>query len=189
MAYYISIPLVAFISILSYPLVTIIYGNKWADVSGYLQILVFIIIFRLPTLVNFSLIKSLGNSKSVFKIEVIQKIISIFALIFTFKIGIKALIFGQVVTTFLTFITSCYFVFKITNINLRDQFSNAYKPIFAVSFLSFFIIIYLNTFSIDDVLDLFLISLFSSLIYFIISNLLKIKSQKYFKEQILNKIK
>ena len=56
MAYYISIPLVAFISILSYPLVTIIYGNKWAaDVSGYLQILVFIIIFRLPTLVNFSL--------------------------------------------------------------------------------------------------------------------------------------
>ena len=111
MSYYISIPLVLYIFLLSKPIIVLLYGIKWESVSEYLQIIIFAIIFRLPTLVNFSFIKSTGDSKSIFKTELIQKII-LLSILLTYSISIKALIYNQLITIFITFLISSYFVYK-----------------------------------------------------------------------------
>ena len=111
MSYYISIPLALYVSILSKPIVVLLFGIKWESISEYLEIIIFMIIFRIPLLVNFSLIKSLGDSKSIFQIELIQKITMLLSVLFTYSISIKALIYGQLITAFITFLISSYFVY------------------------------------------------------------------------------
>ncbi len=188
MAFYVSMPLVSFLFIFSDPLILITYGKKWLSVSEYLKILVFIIVFRLPTMVNFSYVKSKGDSKSVFKTELIQKISSILSILLTFNISIKAIIYGQLITNIITFFISGYFVYKNSGIKTNKQLSKALKPFYATLILS----IMLSSLSfIFPIINLSLLSLIvptAIISYFFICKILKIESQRFLIDQILKKL-
>ena len=189
MSYYISIPLVLYIFLLSKPIIVLLYGIKWESVSEYLQIIIFAIIFRLPTLVNFSFIKSTGDSKSIFKTELIQKIILFFSILFTYSISIKALIYGQLITIFITFLISSYFVYGMSKINVKVQISKALKPLLASIILFLIVICLLNIFQNITFVNFTIISAITFFSYILISNILKIESQKFLFNQINQIIK
>lgn len=83
---FINFPLMIFLSLIAKPLIILLYGEKWISSVPYFQVLclgfgMLLIIHS----VNLSLIKSLGRSDWVLKLEVIKKIIGILLI----YIGIK----------------------------------------------------------------------------------------------------
>ena len=124
------------------------------------------------------------SSKSIFKTELIQKIILLFSILFTYSISIKALIYGQLITIFITFLISSYFVYRMSKINVKIQLSKALKPLLASIILFLIVICLLNIFQNITFLNFTIISSITFISYILISNILKIESQKFLFNQI-----
>lgn len=104
----------------SRPFVSIALTEKWLPAVPFMQ-LFFIEGFVFPLLMfNQNIILAVGRSGLFFKIDIIKKGLTLLSIIILFRLGIRALIIGQVGATGITFLISTVAVVKIQGIMLRD---------------------------------------------------------------------
>ena len=104
----------------SRPFISIALTEKWLPAVPLMQLL-FIEGFFFPLLMfNQNIICSVGKSGLSLKIDIIKKAAILISIILVFRLGIEALIIGQVTTSCLAFIISTAAVIRLQGIRLKD---------------------------------------------------------------------
>ncbi len=92
--------------------VEIFLGTKWMPTVP-LMIVFFIEGFYFPLLMlNQNLLSALGLSGKALQTDIVKKSLTLISIILTFRYGIKALIIGQVISTFVAFVLSSIAIMK-----------------------------------------------------------------------------
>ena len=127
-----ALPLMAFIYITSEPLIEIVLGEKWLPVVPYLKLMCVYSWLYVFFTINNQIITIKGRSDFYLRIQIIDKVFIVLAIVLTYKYGISALIYGHMIATVLTFFVGCYFLKKIIAITLYSQLRNIF-PFFVAS--------------------------------------------------------
>jgi O-antigen/teichoic acid export membrane protein len=171
---FIIFPIMAILAGSSNTLVVIVLTTKWISCIPYLKM--FCIIFGLYHIqsVNFHAISAIGKSNIYLKYEIIKKTISIFLLFITIPFGINAIVYGQIVSSFIFIIVNIKPNIKYLKYSFSEQFFDIFPYIIAgittYTFTSFF-----NYFNFNLFLKIFLQLSTGLSIYLITSKILNLK--------------
>ena len=113
--------------------VEIFLGTKWMPAVP-LMIVFFIEGFYFPLLMlNQNLLSALGLSGKALETDIIKKSLTFISILITFKYGIKALIIGQVISTFAAFILSSAAIMKQLGLSPGSLLRSLYPVLLMVA--------------------------------------------------------
>jgi len=118
---FIMFPLMLGIGAVAKPLILLLLTEKWLPVVPLLQIMVFIgMVFPIHAL-NMNLLNVRGRSDLFLRLEIIKKSLIVIAVLLTLPYGIKAMVFGQLVISFIGFFINTYYTKKHYNYGAISQ--------------------------------------------------------------------
>lgn len=134
MSSFINFPAIVLLSVLAEPIVLILLTDKWASVVPLLQWMAFARIFFPMSALNLNLLNANGRSDLFLKVDLSKTPIAIVAILITIPLGIKAMVIGHMVTSFLAFFINAYMPGKLFGFGALKQL-NEIKYIVLNSFL------------------------------------------------------
>jgi len=134
---FIIFPLMFGLCIIAKPLVDVLLGPEWQDTAEFVSIITMALVLYPIHAINLNMLQVKGRSDLFLKLEVIKKINLTIMLLITVPIGIKAMCFGMVVTSYLALFINTYYTGKISSLKASKQLS-ALIPIGLVSAFSAF---------------------------------------------------
>ena len=166
--YFVAIFFPAFplLSICAIPIINLLLGKQWIPASEYLSILLWSGIALMMQGIYRNIVKSVGDTRLIFKIEVIKSIISLLIILIALNYGIIMLVIGYVVASFVNMmIWGMVLCYKYTY-SIVDQLKDLYKPIIATTIV--YMSIYLMNLPSESMWNIVAV-LFGYFIYLIIS--------------------
>lgn len=183
---YISFPLISLLILLAKPLFILLYSERWILSIPYFQILCLAGIAICLQGVNFQAIAAIGKSKIMFKWTLIKRGIGLILVIGGLAfMGIKGLLVGMVMTSWLIYLINAYLVDKYIGYKLLSQLWDL-TPILVLTLLAFVLAFFLNV--IFSSYNMYLLALMKFILFLAIfiagSKLLNLESYRYFMENI-----
>ena len=99
----VNLPLMIGLAVVARPLVVVLLTEKWLPCVFYLQLLCVAGVFYPLHVINLNVLTSLGRSNLFLRLEILKKILTVVAVVVTYRWGIAAMIYGQIVTSFLAY--------------------------------------------------------------------------------------
>lgn len=165
-------PLVFFLMATADDFVSLLLTDKWAECVPYLVVLCVFYLFQPVQTMNNQVLKAAGKASLCLKLELIKKIFCFALLIIAIPHGVMAVAISSAIAGFLSTLIGMLPNRKIINYGVLEQFKDVIKPLLC-SGISAGCILFID-FSFDNVaLVLSVQFLFGSLIYFVLSVLLK----------------
>lgn len=130
-------PLMLGICITAKPLVNLILGSDWAQSAEYISIITLATALYPIHAINLNMLKVKGRSDLFLRLEIIKKILLTVMLIITVPLGVKAMCFGMVITSYLSLFINTYYTGKLSSLTPIKQLS-AISPIIIISGYSAF---------------------------------------------------
>ncbi|MFW5803656.1 MAG: lipopolysaccharide biosynthesis protein [bacterium] len=121
--------------VMAKPLVITLIGEKWMPSVILLQLLCFVGIFHPLQEINLNMLKVLGRSDIILKLEIAKKILVIPVIFIGLIFGIKILIVGMVCVSFISFLIDSFFAGKRIGYSTFDQISGIF-PSFIIAVTS-----------------------------------------------------
>ncbi|HZH71850.1 MAG TPA: lipopolysaccharide biosynthesis protein [Mariniphaga sp.] len=118
------LPLMGFIIIASEPLIDIVLGEKWLPVVPYLNLMAAYGWMHIIYVMNHQIITVKGRSDYYLQIKVIDKILIVISILLTYRYGIMAMIYGNMVVTILSYYIGNIYFNKVIDISLTYQLKN-----------------------------------------------------------------
>ena len=145
----IVLPMFFFLSIVSYPIIMIVFGKEWVDATHYLEILFLsgIGIFIQGLMRN--ILKSLGYTKQIFLLEIIKSVILLSVAALSIKWGINALLYGIVVVSIVNCFISMSFMNHLTSYSFLQQLED-FGPVLMLSCISYIVMYAINALFFKD---------------------------------------
>ena len=106
------------------PLIRIMLTEKWIPAVPYLQMLSTFGWIHVLQTTNITIFTVKGRSDYYLNFQLVEKIIITLAIVVTYRYGIEAMIWGQMVTTILSYLLSSYFMRKVIDIKFKTQITN-----------------------------------------------------------------
>jgi teichuronic acid exporter len=182
-------PVMITLAILAEPIFRFLFTEKWLPAVPYFQILcVTGILYPLHSY-NLGIVNVKGRSDIFLKLEVVKKILIVLVLVLTLPFGIKALLYGQVFISILAFFINSHYSGKFLNYPAWQQVIDII-PIFLLSLVSGIILYFLDTYLLDNSLDLiriFVGVITMGFVYLIFAYLFKFSSLKEILKLTLNR--
>lgn len=97
---------------LARPLVLVLLSDKWEECIIYLQIFIFCVLFDHVQKLNLSLLKVVGYSGLVLKLEVYKRIVSVCLILAAIPFGVIGICFSQVIYAQIALIFNTYYTGK-----------------------------------------------------------------------------
>ena len=117
------------LAVVARQLVLVLLTEKWLSCVPFLQLLCVVGLLYPLYSINLNVLAAQGRSDLVLKLEVISKVFQVIAIAVTFRWGITALIFGQIVMSILTFAISTFYTGQILEYPFSKQIKD-YIPAF-----------------------------------------------------------
>ena len=118
---YLNFPLMVMLMVIAQPLITLLYGAKWAPAAPFFQILcISSMIYTLNTL-NTNVIKSLGKSTIYFFVQLSKRLIGIGLIVAGFQFGIYGLLWAIASVGYISFIINAIVNGKLIGYGLFKQ--------------------------------------------------------------------
>ncbi len=127
-------PLVMGLAVSAPSLIRVLLGEKWMPCVPYLQLSCINAVFFPFHLLNLNVITAIGRSDIHLKLELIKKVLIVFFILVTYRYGIMAMLWGQVVCSSLSLLLNTFYVHRFLQYGLVRQFCSIRK-IFAASVL------------------------------------------------------
>lgn len=125
MSAFIIFPSMVLISVLAEPIVLLLFSEKWASVIPMLQWMVFARVLYPASSLNLNLLNANGRSDLFLKVDLSKFPLIFLAIIITLPMGIKAMIIGHVITSFISFFHNSFMASRLFNYGpftqLRDM--------------------------------------------------------------------
>ena len=161
----ITVPMMVGLHLIAEPLIISLLTNKWLPAVSYLELLCAIGLTYPLNTVNLNILKAIGETKLLFKLELIKKFFIVIAIFLTYSSGIELMIIGQIIVHSISYLWNLYFVGKLINYKISDQIKELI-PTFIISVLMG-IIIYSCTFlEINNSFYLLIFQLFLGVIFY-----------------------
>lgn len=118
---FLNFPVMAGILVTARPLVGLLLREKWLPCVPYLQILCVLGLLYPMNWFNVNVLYSLGRSDLCFRLEIIKRILVVAAIAISYRWGITAMIWGQVVVSFLSYWLNGYYNGVLIGYPVREQ--------------------------------------------------------------------
>lgn len=172
------LPLMTFLIVFAEPVIVLIYSAKWLPATVYFQILCIGGLFNAFIHINRNILKSIGETRLLFNIQLIIIIIGVILLIILSRYNILIMISSIIMTSFLNFITVSIIAGKKVDYSIMKQIMDI-LPSLIISFVSGFITsVICNYLQIHTILLIIISVIVFFSLYFIMHYLLKTKSLK-----------
>jgi len=183
-----SIIIFSALSVFSDSIIIILFGEKWADSAKIFSILAIAAIFNLQERIFTACLKSVGKTGLLFKVSIINLILSISILLLVINYGIVAIAYAQLLKVLLFCIILCKVTSNIIKINLQPLRLLYFKHLFFSLFLIY--LVYLNLLDVDFVsFEKKLLLLFLSAFIYLVATVLSDFNLKSFVFDSLRKIR
>lgn len=117
----VNFPLMIGLSVMAKPLIIVLFTEKWLPCVPYFQILCVVGLLYPLQMVNLNALTAQGRSDLFFRLEIIKKILIVVTIISTCRLGVMAMICGQVITAFCSYFINTYYTGKILNYSFTEQ--------------------------------------------------------------------
>jgi O-antigen/teichoic acid export membrane protein len=166
-------PLMMGLAALADPLVRIILTDKWAETIWMLQLLSFSMMWFPIHAMNLNVLNVKGRSDLFLKLEIIKKILIAVILVISVPFGIKAIIIGQIASSYFALIINTFYTKRLINYGFIDQMVDLLK-VLLLSFAMGALIYYSITFIELNIFKLILGTLLGSIFFLSVAWLLDI---------------
>ncbi len=149
------------------PMVVFLIGKQWLPSVPFLQILCFSgMLYPLHSM-NLNILKVKGRSDLFLRLEIFKKILAVPVILIGIFVGLKAMIIGIVVNSFIAYFINSYYSGKMIFYPVREQILDIAPSFFVAIFIS--TVIYIFSLTVDMIPVLMLITQgFSALILVIV---------------------
>ena len=117
----INFPMMIGLAIVAEPLVLLLITEKWAPCIPYLQLLCVVGILYPLHVINLNVLMAQGRSDLFFRLEILKKILTVIVIAVTYRWGIIAMIYGQIVTSCFAYILNSYYTGKMLDYPTTEQ--------------------------------------------------------------------
>jgi O-antigen/teichoic acid export membrane protein len=166
-------PAMTMLALLADPIVRLLLTEKWLPVVPLLQWMCFARIFYPISVINMNILNAIGRSDLFLKVDLSKFPISVVALIVTIPLGVKAMVIGHVVTSFISYIINSYMPGKLFGYGALAQLKEMI-PIFIATSITALIVYLVNLNINPPILKIALGLNIGFVVFFISSYLLKI---------------
>ena len=176
---YLVFPMMAGLIACANPLIRLLLTEKWLPCVPFLYMFCIVYAFWPFSIANLNAIKALGYSEKILKLEVIEKIFSIFLLIITLKMGVFwigiSYVTGEIFSTILCAIPNR----KLIDYGFIRQFIDLI-PLLFTSMIMGCIVYFIQFLGFSDVFTLVIQVVIGVFIYLILSWVFKLQGFLYF---------
>jgi O-antigen/teichoic acid export membrane protein len=155
-------------------LIEVVLTEKWLPASGYFKLLCFMGLFYTFQAINGEILKTKGKSSWVLKLEIITKTILVINIFITWRWGITAIIWGQMVTVFISYIIGSHYVWKLIGYSIWQQIKDI-SVYFAISTAMYFIVISISFLIDNSSLALIVMTASGAIFYMLAAWILKLE--------------
>jgi O-antigen/teichoic acid export membrane protein len=138
MTAFLIFPSMTILAILAEPLITLFLGEKWMPTVPLLQWFCFSRILYPISDLNLNMLKANGRSDLFLKVDLSKAPLVIVALVITFPMGVKAMVIGQVIVSFISFFFNAYMSGKLYRYGAFSQIRDVWPMIVASAITAFF---------------------------------------------------
>lgn len=139
-------PVMVLIALLAKPLVIALLTEKWLPCVILLQILCLARMFTPLSSINMNLLNAIGRSDLFMKVDLSKIPLILLVLFITIPISVKAIVLGNLITTFICFFINAYYPGKLFGYGAWSQIRD-WKYIFLSLFvMSLFVLGFINLF-------------------------------------------
>lgn len=177
---FIVFPLMIGLAVVAEPLIRLVLTEKWMPTVPLLQLLCIGSALYPVHAINLNILNVKGRSDLFLKLEIIKKILITIAILITFSFGVKAMVIGQIFTSFIAFFINTHYSGKMINYGAWKQIKDII-PIVLITLIMALCIWTSMLIANNDVLKLFIGIGVGSILY--------ILSAKFGKFEELNEIK
>jgi teichuronic acid exporter len=129
-------PGMALLAAISEPLIVTLIGEKWLPSVPYLKWLCIVGALFPVNAMNINVLLALGRSDLMLRLEFIKKTLILINVVFTYRYGIQAMIYGMVVTSFISLWLNTYYIKKFIDYSLYQQLKDT-NPMICIALLVF----------------------------------------------------
>ncbi|WP_347841423.1 lipopolysaccharide biosynthesis protein [uncultured Draconibacterium sp.] len=170
------------------PMVITLIGEKWRPSIILLQMLCFVGMFYPLQALNLNMLTVLGRSDLFLKLEIIKKGLAIPTIIIGIFWGIKIMIFGMFINTFIAYYLNSYWSGKMIGYSTKQQIKDILPSLF-IALLMGSIVYLVGHFASFSSLWILLIQLFLGAIFIlIVGELIKFKDYIFLKTIVTEKL-
>jgi O-antigen/teichoic acid export membrane protein len=155
-------------------LIEVVLTEKWLPASGYFKLLCFMGLFYTFQAINGEILKTKGKSSWVLKLEIITKTILVINIFITWRWGITAIIWGQMVTVFISYIIGSHYVWKLIGYSIWQQIKDI-SVYFTISTAMYFIVISISFLIDNSSLALIVMTASGAIFYMLAAWILKLE--------------
>jgi teichuronic acid exporter len=177
-------PLMTLLALLAKPFVLLFLTEKWSSTIILLQWLCFARIVRPVSALNMNILNAIGRSDLFLKVDMSKIPLAVIALIITIPLGVKAIVIGHVVTSFISYFINAYLPGRFFGYGAFSQIKDMIKVIIAVLVMT--ISVYISSLLLEsNALKFFVGGFIGVVSYIIAALLLKMEETK----EVINLIK
>jgi O-antigen/teichoic acid export membrane protein len=170
-------PVMTLLSLLADPFVRIFLTDKWASVVPLLKWMAFAKVFYPIKVINTNILNANGRSDLFLKVDLVQIPLLVLMLLVTIPLGLKAIVIGHVIISFLSFIINAYVSGKLCGYGVYNQLKDLL--FYAVATTVMAIVVYYSISFIQSNYLKLIIGCFSGLVsYMTVCYFLKVKELK-----------
>jgi len=183
---YVNIPLMFLLIMVAEPLIVLLFTDKWLDSVPYFRILCVAGLANCMQSVNYQLYVATGRSKSMFKWNIVKRIVGITLILLGSLSGVKGILWGMVVGFWFTYIVNAVLAGKITGYSVMRQLSDLLPIVFMVGTAGLIIVFFSQYFAQSYFVTMFLQILVYIAVILLYSVTFKLKSYEICKGMIVD---
>ena len=115
---FILFPVMVLLGVLSTPVIDALFGDNWSGASVYMPILCFPLMLVPLQCINLNVLKVVGRSDLILRLEIIGKVSGVIMLAITLPISIIALCYGTVVNVLICFFINTYYTARFVDLTV-----------------------------------------------------------------------
>ena len=161
---FVVFPLMMLLAGLARPLILTMITAKWEACIILLQLLCFSLMWYPIHSINLNLLQVKGRTDLFFRLEVIKKIIGLSILVVTLPLGLVVFCIGGIISSLVCLAVNTYYTGKLINVGYLKQMRDLF-PTFFLSLVLFGVILALNQFISNYLLQILVGGTVGSLVY------------------------
>jgi teichuronic acid exporter len=140
---FVQFPLLIGLAAVAKPMVLVLLTEKWAASIPYLQLLCFAGLLYPVHLLNLNILIALGRSDLFFRIGVLKRVLMVLNIAVTWRWGVMALLWGQVLNSFIAYFLNSMYTKRFTGYSMPEQLRNL-APYALASLLMGLVVYFVN---------------------------------------------
>ncbi len=188
MTAFIIFPIMTMLAVLAEPLVSVLLTDKWLPAVVLIQWLCFARVFTPISALNMNILNAVGRSDLFMKLDFSKTPLIIIAMIITIPIGVKAIIIGDFIISFICYFINAYLPGRMFGFGIKAQWVIFYRIVIATAIMALCgsLVVHFVT---NKLLALIIGSFMCLTIYILCAKTLKITQLQELSEIALTKLK